>query len=65
MDEALKILRAYASLGEEYQAYVVKAVPTQLDRVWGNRLNTMCETRDGHGRRVYIFRLGGHQMSVA
>ena len=22
------------------------------------RLNTMCEKRDGHGRRVYIFRLG-------
>ena len=21
-------------------------------------LNTMCEKRDGHGRRVYIFRLG-------
>ena len=59
MEEALKIVRAYMSLGEEYQGYVVKAVPSQLDRVWAARLNTICETRDGHGRRVYIFRLGG------
>ena len=131
VEEALKILMAYCSLGEEYQVdyllkrikhwlhlrrikkfdgntsqvYVEKAVPSGLDSVWKKRsviffalifiliatiacllflsasdiipvlgvvvfhlctvnnqqclsLNTMCEKRDGHGRRVYIFRLG-------
>ena len=58
VEEALAILKTYMSLGEEYQAYCVRAVPTLLDRVWEANINCMLERRDQYGRRVFIYRLG-------
>lgn len=58
VDAALEVLRSYSNLGKEYTEYVSRAIPSKLDRVWSNHLNTMTEKRDKFGRRVYIFRLG-------
>merc|ERR1719431_512764 len=58
VEEALAILKTYMSLGEEYQAYCVRAVPTLLDKVWEADINCMLERRDQYGRRVFIYRLG-------
>jgi len=58
VESAVAVLRSYSSLGKEYTQYVSRAIPSQLNRVWSNHLNTMTEKRDKFGRRVYIFRLG-------
>jgi len=58
VDEAMVVLKSYCSLGDEYQQYIDRAIPSKLERVWSHKLNTINERRDNHGRRVYIFRLG-------
>jgi len=58
VESAMEVLRAYCGLGKAYTNYVSRAVPSRLDRVWRNHLNTMTEKRDKFGRRAYIFRLG-------
>jgi len=58
VESAMDVLRAYFSLGKDYTQYVSRAIPSKLNRVWSNHLNTMTEKRDKFGRRVYIFRLG-------
>jgi len=58
VEAALEVLKSYSSLGNEYTEYLSRAIPTKLDRVWSNHLNTITEKRDKFGRRVYIFRLG-------
>jgi len=58
MEPSLKVMRSFCELGKSYPAIISLASPKQLDSVWKNKLNTILETRDSFGRRVYIFRLG-------
>ena len=74
VEAALPILKTYSSLGQEYECYVSRAIPTRLikrylilkntslyyrlDCVYNAKINAMSDMRDKYGRRIYIFRLG-------
>lgn len=56
--DALQVLRSYCNLGKDYTRILSIALPSKLNRVWKEQLNTISEYRDNFGRRVFLFRLG-------
>jgi hypothetical protein len=43
---------------KDHPTYFENCLPSQLDKVFAEQINTMTESRDEYGRRVYIFRPG-------
>ena len=43
---------------KDHPTYFENCLPSQLDMVFAEQINTMTESRDEYGRRVYIFRPG-------
>merc|ERR1719309_1021821 len=56
--DALAVLNGYYSIGQNYRPYVEMSIPSKLEHVWKEKLNTVLEKRDKFGRRVLIMRLG-------
>jgi len=43
---------------KDYFPFMSAGTPSELDKVWNQKLFAIPEERDQHGRRVFIFRLG-------
>ena len=59
LEVALKVVQAYIEIMEQNPIYFAKLSPiSKLDHVFQDQINTMTESRDEFGRRLYIFRPG-------
>ena len=43
---------------KDHPLYFENCLPSKLDKVFDEQINTMSESRDEYGRRLYIFRPG-------
>ena len=58
MEAGLEVVKNYISIMKDHPTYFENCLPSQLDKVFAEQINTMTESRDEYGRRVYIFRPG-------
>lgn len=58
VEEALEVVKAYVKIMKDNEAYFGNIIPSKLDHVFGSQINSMTESRDKNGRRVYLYRPG-------